>query len=580
MTELRIGTLTARYRLPTALLGERARLDRLLRRTSDEPLALAVELARERLGIRPHELLCLRTVRVPVRLRLSAHDQELISFWSLELAEAIALQIGTADATALVRYSSRTQALADFATGVARGRMDRAWAWHRLGLSPGASPVSNGDAAQRLPGALREESTAIAPVLRCLAERGLLGGLLRRLEPSWWPLLAEAALTAAGAPRLTTPTTTGASPLPTLEPAEEYRTQPPHWLRRAPLLQAFMACADGFKAYDPAPILACATLAALDAEPGLAASANRAGQLVAAAAALLEAAIGIMAPIPALPEDPRDGPSSRERPGPAEVLTEDQPTAQTEGPDGKTSAAQAPDSPPGQDPLSLTVTDVWRDRESPSINRSPDQLTGDELADPVERELPLPAASHGQQSPNVDTSLDGLPPPADPEPAHTRFAGLLFLIPLLAELSLPQRMLEEPALADRPLALGLHLLGRTLADCDDEDAALAAFRGHVPGAETPWTPAELEDPLLQEPIDGWADQVREILFRRLEPDAAGPEQLLQRIIRRDAVIHAEPGWVELVLPMDQVSLDVRRAGLDLDPGWVPWLGVVIRYVYQ
>jgi hypothetical protein len=24
----------------------------------------------------------------------------------------------------------------------------------------------------------------------------------------------------------------------------------------------------------------------------------------------------------------------------------------------------------------------------------------------------------------------------------------------------------------------------------------------------------------------------------------------------------------------------RRAGLDLDPGYVPWLGVVVRFVYE
>jgi hypothetical protein len=33
------------------------------------------------------------------------------------------------------------------------------------------------------------------------------------------------------------------------------------------------------------------------------------------------------------------------------------------------------------------------------------------------------------------------------------------------------------------------------------------------------------------------------------------------------------------MPLDEVDLDVRRAGLDLDPGWVPWLGTVVRYVY-
>ena len=42
---------------------------------------------------------------------------------------------------------------------------------------------------------------------------------------------------------------------------------------------------------------------------------------------------------------------------------------------------------------------------------------------------------------------------------------------------------------------------------------------------------------------------------------------------------AEPGWIEVHLPLDAVDLVVRRAGLDADPGWVGWLGTVVRFVY-
>jgi hypothetical protein len=33
------------------------------------------------------------------------------------------------------------------------------------------------------------------------------------------------------------------------------------------------------------------------------------------------------------------------------------------------------------------------------------------------------------------------------------------------------------------------------------------------------------------------------------------------------------------LPMERVDLDVRRAGLDRDPGWVPWLGRCVRFEF-
>jgi hypothetical protein len=42
---------------------------------------------------------------------------------------------------------------------------------------------------------------------------------------------------------------------------------------------------------------------------------------------------------------------------------------------------------------------------------------------------------------------------------------------------------------------------------------------------------------------------------------------------------ADPGWIEIRLDLREVATDVRRVGLDLDPGWLPWLGVVMRFAY-
>ena len=47
---------------------------------------------------------------------------------------------------------------------------------------------------------------------------------------------------------------------------------------------------------------------------------------------------------------------------------------------------------------------------------------------------------------------------------------------------------------------------------------------------------------------------------------------LDVVCRRRGEIVADPGWIEVRLPLDEVSVEVRRAGLDLDPGWIPWLG--------
>jgi hypothetical protein len=52
-----------------------------------------------------------------------------------------------------------------------------------------------------------------------------------------------------------------------------------------------------------------------------------------------------------------------------------------------------------------------------------------------------------------------------------------------------------------------------------------------------------------------------------------------RLARRTGTVVHVPGWIEFRLRLDDVDPHVRRAGLDLDPGYVGWLGavVVIRY---
>jgi hypothetical protein len=70
------------------------------------------------------------------------------------------------------------------------------------------------------------------------------------------------------------------------------------------------------------------------------------------------------------------------------------------------------------------------------------------------------------------------------------------------------------------------------------------------------------------------------LRRRMESPDEPPETLLERVCRRDAEVVADPGWIDVHLSVEDVSVDVRRNGLDLDPGWVPWIGVVVRFVYE
>ena len=63
---------------------------------------------------------------------------------------------------------------------------------------------------------------------------------------------------------------------------------------------------------------------------------------------------------------------------------------------------------------------------------------------------------------------------------------------------------------------------------------------------------------------------------RMDPDVP---LVVAGVTDRSGRIEREPGWVDVHLALADVDVDVRRAGLDLDPGWVPWLGCVVRFCY-
>jgi hypothetical protein len=180
--------------------------------------------------------------------------------------------------------------------------------------------------------------------------------------------------------------------------------------------------------------------------------------------------------------------------------------------------------------------------------------------------------------------------PLDPPAARTAWAGLLFLLHVVGDLA---RRADDPAdetagdiLVWPPTRAVLHRLARTLAhralpdgDAPPDDAAVLAFAGLAPD-EAPPEPRSDDEPAAV--ADGRADAVVAALRTWLigAPLAMAPEpELLAAVVRRWGSVTAEPGRLDVALDLDELSLDVRRAGLDLDPGWIPWLGRVVRFRY-
>jgi hypothetical protein len=195
-----------------------------------------------------------------------------------------------------------------------------------------------------------------------------------------------------------------------------------------------------------------------------------------------------------------------------------------------------------------------------------------------------PAAGAEPATPGPQTPLT---PIAGGPAGSTAWGGLLFLLRLAGEAGLPDRVVADPGRFGVGLRGVLHRLGAELISLaapdvgpvNPKDPALLAFCGLATEAGPPEAAA---DGRADDWLGAELGRVLVLLRECLEgaPVAESSDQrLLLTVLRRRARVTVEPGWVDVELDLDEVSTAVRRAGLDLDPGHLPWLGVVVRFRY-
>ncbi|MDQ6828754.1 MAG: hypothetical protein M3081_07790, partial [Gemmatimonadota bacterium] len=164
--------------------------------------------------------------------------------------------------------------------------------------------------------------------------------------------------------------------------------------------------------------------------------------------------------------------------------------------------------------------------------------------------------------------------------ATTAFGGLLFLLHLVRALELPKSVLAEPRLAARSLRWTMHQIAMALTPIDAADPAALAFAGVAPRTRPP---SVAEPPATRDEMAA-IEMLRDALIAALrarinatrgESDAA----IVRRVVTRTAKVVADPAWIELRFSINDATTDLRRAALDFDPGWLPWLGVVVRFAY-
>jgi hypothetical protein len=521
MTELTIQRLNHRLRLTQRDAPTEARLHRLLATMVDH--AFEPALQRQRLATRGE--LCVRRIDLPpLRLDLRAADAALVERWADAWASGIARRLERRDAD-IVRYDSRVAALIDLVAAATRGDFARAWAWRQLGLWDADAAVTAADAAGLVMRALVGEARHAAAAIGALAAASprWLDRWLGRSSGASLRRLALAVLTSAGG-----------------DPAalDHRQAAAPAWQGHRQRLLGRSALARGIvRAAPPVAAEAGAALALLaiaEAEPALLpAPAAELGQLIAALAATWTRA-GTPA---ARPE------TAASLDAPHHDSRVDLPADEARA----AASARRPASPP------------W-----PRPN-----------GEPARRSAPRPPWVAADDASAIETAAASIR-----SRAITDHGGLLFVLNLARELDWPERLLHDPALAPRGLRWSLHRLAQTLLPLAPTDAAALALAGLRPDDDPPDRgeppPSDAEDAALGR----LRDEVVAALRRRLRDADPDDARLLAEVCRRRAEVRADPGWIELGLSLDEVRSAIRIAGLDLDPGWLPWLGTVIRFVYE
>ena len=145
-------------------------------------------------------------------------------------------------------------------------------------------------------------------------------------------------------------------------------------------------------------------------------------------------------------------------------------------------------------------------------------------------------------------------------------AGLFLTIAALQCLGLPGWLDRHPKLAYEGFARRLLIAIAARMGAGPHDPVWRALmRDDTTGADIAASdPPELETWRIG--LDRWLRRTARIS--------------LSETVRRRGWIIADAERISVRFRLDDADIRLRRRALDVDPGWVPWLGLLVRYVYR
>ena len=206
------------------------------------------------------------------------------------------------------------------------------------------------------------------------------------------------------------------------------------------------------------------------------------------------------------------------------------------------------------------------------------------VANPRERLRHQPRHSISAEGCEANADTPSLDVPASVEGAFTAAGGLLLIVPMLDRLGFGTFVAANPYWLemDLPARLLMAIARRAGVPTDDPLTAVFAREDEQPLAalDVNAMPAaarhELSTPSLRgasySTVEIWTAAVRRWSRRHAR-------QGLMSIVRRPARAIISDTHIDVVFATSQADVRLRRIAVDVDPGWVPWLGRVVRFHY-
>ena len=166
----------------------------------------------------------------------------------------------------------------------------------------------------------------------------------------------------------------------------------------------------------------------------------------------------------------------------------------------------------------------------------------------------------------------------------TRAAGLFFLLNVLQRIGIAEAFSADLGRVDPQFAARLMQRFAMQAGVDPDDpirlwldSLVTGTAGAAPlSCDAAWWPSNLRVSRTAADVDYlvriWCLGVRLWCWR------VG-KLTLRAVVCRSGVFSVNRIDLDVSMPLDEADVRVRRVGLDLDPGWLPWFGRVVRFHY-